>query len=215
MAECLLDKACVEISKKECHFAERRFKQMGKNKAVIQSSNITALRASRTEGYNHLSAFHFKWDSYNESAQPWENMMRVQAWLASLLGKGPKQNIYIYIYNVGNFSQIWGNLDPWTTLNTFIYKKYLISLIVVVLVRACWRYSLHSGIMHFSTCSSSARHWEPSDAGIFIILALFFIPTPQLTLHGSQSAHSVTIQLLGASTCNTHTHMLLATKYGT
>lgn len=122
---------------------------------------------------------------------------------------------YIYIYDVGNFSQIWGNLDPWTTLNMFIYKKYLISLMVVVLVRACWRYSLHSGIMHFSTCSSSARHWEPSDAGIFIILALFFIPTPQLTLHGSQSAHSVTIQLLGASTCNTHTHMLLATKYGT
>lgn len=60
MAECLLDKACVEISTKKWHFAECRFKQMGNNKAFIQPSNITVLRAFHTEGCDHLSPIYFK-----------------------------------------------------------------------------------------------------------------------------------------------------------
>lgn len=59
-------------------------------------------------------------------------------------------------------------------------------------------YSRHSGIMHFSTSSTSAPQMEPSAGGIFTMRSLLFMPTPQVALQTSHSAHSVTRQLLGA-----------------
>lgn len=63
--------------------------------------------------------------------------------------------------------------------------------------RRCW-YSRHSGIMHFSTSSTSAPQMEPSAGGIFTMRSLLFIPRPQVALQTSHSPHSVTRQLLGA-----------------
>lgn len=59
-------------------------------------------------------------------------------------------------------------------------------------------YSRHSGIMHFSTSSTSAPQMEPSVGGIFTKRSLLFMPRPQVALQTSHSPHSVTRQLLGA-----------------
>lgn len=56
----------------------------------------------------------------------------------------------------------------------------------------------HSGIMHFSTSSTSAPQMEPSAGGIFTKRSLLFMPRPQVALQTSHSPHSVTRQLLGA-----------------
>lgn len=56
----------------------------------------------------------------------------------------------------------------------------------------------HSGIMHFSTSSTSAPQIEPSAGGIFTKRSLLFMPRPQVALQTSHSPHSVTRQLLGA-----------------
>lgn len=82
---------------------------MGNNKAFIQPSNITALRAFHTVGYNRLSPIHFKWllDRVVRVLNPEKNTMRVQAWLARLVGKRKTKNIWC-----GSFSQILGKLYP-------------------------------------------------------------------------------------------------------
>lgn len=59
-------------------------------------------------------------------------------------------------------------------------------------------YSRHSGIMHFSTSSTSAPQMEPSAGGIFTMRSLLLMPRPQVALQTSHSPHSVTRQLLGA-----------------
>lgn len=56
----------------------------------------------------------------------------------------------------------------------------------------------HSGIMHFSTSSTSAPQMEPSAGGILTKRSLLFMPRPQVALQTSHSPHSVTRQLLGA-----------------
>lgn len=79
-------------------------------------------------------------------------------------------------------------------------------------VHACERLHLrHSGIMHFSTSTTSAPQIEPSDGGIFTIRSRLFMPSPQVALHASHSPHSVTRQLLGATPAETYTvHMIRA-----
>lgn len=62
----------------------------------------------------------------------------------------------------------------------------------------------HSGIMHFSTSATSVLHMDPSMGGIFTIRSRLLIPKPQVMLHGSQSPHSVTTQLLGAAGMTKH-----------
>lgn len=80
--------------------------------------------------------------------------------------------------------------DGWTRLPVTVLRQ---------LLSGCWRnYSLHSGIMHFSTSATSALHMEPSEGGIFTMRSRRFIPSPQVVLQGSHSPHSVTTQLLGA-----------------
>lgn len=67
----------------------------------------------------------------------------------------------------------------------------------------------HSGIMHFSTSTTSAPQMEPSDGGIFTMRSLRFMPNPQVALQTSHSPHSVTRQLLGATSHTTdqrHNH---------
>lgn len=59
-------------------------------------------------------------------------------------------------------------------------------------------YSRHSGIMHFSTSSTSAPQMEPSAGGVFTMRSLLLMPRPQVALQISHSPHSVTRQLLGA-----------------
>lgn len=61
-------------------------------------------------------------------------------------------------------------------------------------------YSRHSGIIHFSTSSTSAPQMEPSAGGIFTMRSLLFMPRPQVALQASHSPHSVTRQLLEANT---------------
>lgn len=56
----------------------------------------------------------------------------------------------------------------------------------------------HSGIMHFSTSSTSAPQIDPSAGGVFTKRSLLFMPRPQVALQTSHSPHSVTRQLLGA-----------------
>lgn len=69
-------------------------------------------------------------------------------------------------------------------------ERFLITTTVV--------YLRHSGIMHFSTSSTSAPQIDPSAGGIFTKRSLLFMPRPQVALQTSHSPHSVTRQLLGA-----------------
>lgn len=75
-------------------------------------------------------------------------------------------------------------------------------------------YSRQSGIMHFSTCKTSAPQMEPSAGGIFTKRSLLFMPRPQVALHVSHSPHSVTRQLLGTKVMKTtQSHVIMQENY--
>lgn len=134
----------------------------------------------------------FKWDFMNGWCSPTRGK-----WQAGLIRNrlAPKRNS-------GNESSLakQGILPgPWEVVGLSWLNWHFVA-----------SYLLHSGIMHFSASASCAWQGEPSEASIFIMRSLLLIPTPQLTLQGSHSPHSVTTQLLGAKT---HTYMCLVISY--